>query len=338
MRILVLGGSLFLSREVVLAALARGHEVVCACRGSSGAVPEGATHVVLDRAADTDPEVGPWAALAGGGYDAVVDVAGTPSWVRTALAALSGAGPHWVFVSTISVYADLSRRGGGVGDTPVLAAAAGDPAGDSDPTAYGRSKVACEQAVTTATDGHSLVVRPGLIVGPGDPSGRFTYWPVRLAAPGPVLAPGPAEDPVQVIDVRDLAQWLVQGCERGLVGTFDAVAPARRRQDFLADVAQGVGEDPELVWAEPSDLAALDVRPWAGERALPVWVPLPELVGMLDRDVGAALRGGMTCRPLAQTARDTLAWVRASTGARVGGLTTEQERLVLEQLTRSAPD
>ncbi len=340
MKILVLGGSVFLSRQVAVEAIARGHQVVCACRASSGAVPEGVEHVVLDRASNTDPGSLPWTALAGGRFDAVVDVARTPSWVRTAVSALSSVRPHWVFVSSVSAYADLSRPGGTVADTTLHEAADGDlddTGGDA--TAYGRNKVACEQEVRTGSGGQCLVVRPGLIVGPHDPTGRFTYWPVRMARGGRVLAPGPPDDPVQVVDVRDLAAWLVDGCEQRLVGTFDGVGPAWPRSKFLTAVAQGVGTDPELVWAGPGALADLDVRPWSGERSLPVWVPLPEMAGMLARDVSASLQAGLACRPVAQSARDTLDWVRAAEQATVTGLTAVEEAQVLIGIQRlSAED
>ncbi|GAA1151273.1 SDR family oxidoreductase [Ornithinicoccus hortensis] len=327
---LVLGGTAFLSRQVAEQALAAGHEVTCACRGSSGRVPDGAAHVVLDRAADTDPRSGPWPGLARAGWDAVVDVARTPSWVATATAALGGR-PHWVFVSTISVYAEPLTPGGGPGNSPVLPPAEGDPPTD-DPTAYGPGKVACEDLVrATAGDG-AWIVRPGLIVGPGDPSGRFTYWPVRLARGGPVLAPRPERAPVQVIDVRDLAAWIVEGAAARVRGTFDATAPAMTMGAALASVAAGVDSEPDLRWTDPAVLTGHDVRPWAGPRSLPLWLPGPELAGLMDRDVSASREAGLTCRPLSDTARDTLAWTRQTPDAKVGGLSPEEERQVLDSL------
>lgn len=341
MKILVLGGSVFLSREVAVQAMARGHEVTCANRGSSGSHPEGARHVVLDRAVDTDPAAGPWAELAAadGGWDAVVDVSRTPSWVRTALAALGDVAGHWTFVSTINVYAELDRPGGTPADTP-LQVPPGPDEGDhgdlddtADPEGYGRNKVACEHAVRERMGGRAFVVRPGLIVGPGDPSGRFTYWPVRLARGGRVLAPAPASDPVQVIDARDLAAWIVLAAETGLAGDFDGVGPVQPRDAALRAVAEGVGAtDVDWVWADPETLETLDVAPWSGPRSLPLWIPGTELAGMIARSDAPSTAAGLAGRPLAETARDTLDWVSATPEAKVTGLTEAQEADVLTAL------
>src|SRR3954451_2439592 len=198
MRLLVLGGTLFLSREVATAAVRRGHEVTCACRGTA-ALPDGAVHLRLDRAVDDVPAV---LSAAPAAWDAVVDVARRPSWVRDAVAAVPDT--HWVFVSSISVYADHATPGGGPGRLPLLEAVPDDRDLESEPEAYGGMKGACEEVVRAGVDS-STVVRPGLIVGPGDPTGRFTYWVERLADGGTVLAPGSPSDPTQVVDVRDLA-------------------------------------------------------------------------------------------------------------------------------------
>ena len=196
MRVLVLGGSVFLSRAVALEAAARGHDVTAACRGSSGSVPEGVRHVPVDRLAGLPDE------LTSTAYDAVVDVARSPSWVRAAVAAWPGA--HWTFVSTINVYADDATPDGRPGTLPLREPRHDDADLAVDPEAYGPMKVACEQAVLDGA-GAALVVRPGLIVGPGDPTGRFTYWPARLDGAGdgePVLAGGSPDDPVPEVDVR----------------------------------------------------------------------------------------------------------------------------------------
>lgn len=319
MRILVLGGTVFLSRAVAEEAVARGHEVVCACRGTSGTVPDGAGHVVLDRTDGTWPDT-----LAG--FDAVVDVSRTPSHVRTAVAALPDA--HWVFVSTCSVYADHRALGGTPANTPLLDAIEEDVDWTSSPEAYGGMKIACERIVEAGA-ASSVVIRPGLIAGPGDPSGRFTYWPVRLAEPGPVLAP-PADDVVQTIDVRDLAAWVVTAAESRLEGVYDGVGAATLRADFLAEVARGVADVPsDLVWSSEEFLAEQKVEPWSGDRSLPVWVPGPDDRGFMAHDVAPSLAAGLRLRPLAETARDTLAWVRADPDAKVTGLTRDEEREVL---------
>jgi len=330
MRLLVLGGSVFLSKAVAADAAARGHEVVAANRGRSGTVPDGVRHVPLDRA-DPFPE-----ALAAQGFDAVVDVSRTPSHVRRAVAALPGA--HWVFVSTINVYADDADPGGpGVGR--LREPRPDDVDGAEDPEAYGAMKVACEDAVRAGA-ASSALVRPGLVVGPGDPTGRFTYWPARLARvsadAAEVLAPGAPTAPMQVIDVRDLAAWVVDLAERRTEGTFDAVGPVTPIGDLLDAVARGVGAEPRWAWTDDARLEAADVRPWAGERALPLWLPRPEYAGLPAHDAAPALAAGLAPRLVEETARDTLAWLRATPDAVVTGLTAEEEARVLAGLRAGA--
>ncbi|AEG44749.1 NAD-dependent epimerase/dehydratase family protein [Isoptericola variabilis] len=288
MKLLVLGGSMFLSRAVVEAALERGHEVVAANRGRSGTVPDGARHVVLDRA-DGIPDD-----LAAEGFDAVVDVSRTPSHVRSAVAALADA--HWVFVSSISVYADDATPHGGPDTLPLHEPEHDDVDLRTRPDAYGPMKVACEQLVRDGA-ASSVVVRPGLIVGPGDPTGRFTYWPARLSrvadgGPPDVLAPGNPGDLVQVIDVRDLAAWIVLLAERRTEGVLDAIAPAVPIGTFLDDVAAGCRAAPRWRWASHARLEQLGVAPWAGERSLPLWLPRPASDGMMSHDAGPALAAG----------------------------------------------
>jgi 2'-hydroxyisoflavone reductase len=198
-KLLVLGGSVFLSRAVAAEAVAHGHDVTCANRGTSGSVPDGAALVVWDRTQPAPAELDD-------SFDAVVDVGRHPSWTRSAVAAFPSA--HWVFVSTVNVYADESTPGGRPGTLPLREPIHDDVDLSVDMEAYGPMKVACEQIVREGVESW-MVVRPGLIVGPGDPSGRFTYWPARMADGGTVLAPGRPGDSTQVIDVRDLAAWIV---------------------------------------------------------------------------------------------------------------------------------
>lgn len=294
MKILVLGGTRFLSREVAAQAVARGWDVTCACRGESGPVPDGAAHLPWDRA-DEAP-----AAVVDGGWDAVVDVTRLPSHARRAVAATAGA--HWVFVSTISVYADNASPA----MEPLLEPITDDVDLASDPEAYGGMKVACEQVVQSVA-ASSVVARPGLIVGPGDPTGRFAYWPQRLARGGEVLAPGRREDVVQVIDVRDLAAWLLVLAESRTTGVLDAVGEPVPFADLLAGVAAGVGDSaPSLTWVDQAFLEAHDVAPWAGEGSLPLWLPRPEYDGMLAHDHTPAVATGLRLRPLAETAAGCL--------------------------------
>ncbi|MFD2082345.1 Nucleoside-diphosphate-sugar epimerase [Actinopolymorpha cephalotaxi] len=319
MRILVLGGTVFLSAAVAAEAVARGHEVTCAARGTSGEPPAGTSFVRVDR---DDPDG--LAPLAGREFDAVVDVARLPSQVARAVAALGDGVRHWTFVSSISVYTDNSTPKQNPHTGPVHDPLP-DDADEGDVANYGPAKVSCEQAVLASLGDRANVVRAGLIVGPGDRSDRFTYWPVRLARGGEVLAPGAPDEPVQVIDVRDLAAWIVRSAETGVVGVFDATAPAVGRGEFLDRVAAGVADammkagadvdsvagadtEPKLTWVDQEFLTAQKVDPWAGPRSLPVWLPLPEYAGMLDHDVSETLAAGLAVRDLAQTARDTLTW------------------------------
>lgn len=312
MRLLVLGGTQFLSRAVAAEAASRGHEVVCANRGQSGTVPPGVTTVRWDR-----DEPVPEQLTDGEPYDAVVDVSRTPSHVRRALAAVPDA--HWVFVSTISVYADDADPAG-----PGAGALKDAIAEDLDPMAsvenYGGMKVACEQLVLDAVP-DAAVVRPGLIFGPGDPSGRFAYWARRAAATGEVLAPGDPADLVQVIDVRDLAAWIVTLAEDRSGGTYDAVGPAQPIADLLAEALP----DADLVWVDQDFLEAEGVEPWSGPESVPLWLPRPAYDGMLAHDAAPALAAGLEPRPVDATTRDTRAWLEADPAARITGITAERE-------------
>ncbi|WP_030483832.1 NAD-dependent epimerase/dehydratase family protein [Nocardioides aequoreus] len=321
MRLLVLGGTVFLSHEVAAEAVRRGHDVTCAARGTSGEVPEGARLARLDR---TDPD---WSVLEGD-FDAVVDVARTPSWVSAALDALGERAAYWLLVSSISVYADHATPHGSPETLPLL-----EPLWQEDvettPETYGGHKVACEQLVRERA-ASSLVVRPGLLVGPGDPSGRFSYWPDRLAEGGDVLAPGAPERDVQVLDVRDLAAWLVDCAEQQRTGVLDATGWITTMGELLEAVAEGVGSDARLFWAHPGFLRRHQVEPWAGPRSLPLWLP-EEMGGMLTHDVCATFEAGLRTRPVAETAADTLAWLRTPAGrGQVTGLARAEEQDLLD--------
>jgi nucleoside-diphosphate-sugar epimerase len=317
MRLLVLGGTVFLSRAVAADAVARGHEVTCAARGTSGSVPEGARLVTVDRTQPL-PDLGE--------FDAVVDVARHPSWVRNAVAAYADA--HWVFVSTINVYADDATPGGTPATLPLVEPIEEDVDLKENPEAYGPMKVACERAVLDGT-GSAMVLRPGLIVGPGDPSGRFSYWPRRLAAGGEVLAPGDPADLMQVADVRDLAAWAVTACERGTTGVYDGIGPAIPLAELLTECASGVPSDLTWTWVDQEFLTEHEVEPWAGPDAIPLWLPRPEYDGLPAHDAQPSLDAGLTIRPVADTTRDTLAWLDATPDAVVSGISLDRERELL---------
>jgi 2'-hydroxyisoflavone reductase len=329
-RILVLGGTVFCSRAVAEAAVARGHDVTCACRGESGTLPAGVRHERLDRSTT------PAGAVLDDTYDAVVDVARDPAWVRSSVAATPSA--HHVLVSTINVYPDTTTPGGGpttlglhepLHDVPVEGAAESD--------VYGALKVGCEEALDEAAG--RWVVRPGLIVGPGDTSQRFAWWVRRLvsATPGEeVLAPGAPDDPVQVVDVRDLAAWIVDGAEQRRTGVHDAVGPVLGRGEALDLLAHGVGADVRWRWVDQGTLLAHDVAPWAGPRSLPLWLPLPEHAGLMAHDPEPARAAGLVTRPLDETAADTAAWLATQPAPPTGeGLTRDEERALLAAVRRS---
>jgi nucleoside-diphosphate-sugar epimerase len=317
MRLLVLGGTVFLSRAVAADAVARGHEVTCAARGTSGSVPEGARLVEVDRTRPL-PDLGE--------FDAVVDVARHPSWVRNAVAAYADA--HWVFVSTVNVYADDATPGGTPATLPLVEAIEEDVDLKEHPEAYGPMKVTCERAVLDGT-ASAMVMRPGLIVGPEDPTGRFSYWPRRLAAGGEVLTPGDPADAMQVADVRDLAAWAVTACEQRTTGTYDGVGRSMALSDLLAQCAAGVDSDVTWTWVDQEFLQGQQVEPWMGPDAIPLWLPRPEYDGLGAHDVQPSLDAGLTLRPLADTTRDTLAWLDATPDAPVSGITLDRERELL---------
>lgn len=324
MKLLVLGGSVFLSKAVAAEAVARGHDVTCANRGTSGSVPDGATLVHWDRSEEVP------AALTGAAYDAVVDVARIPSWVRAAVAAFADA--HWVFVSTVNVYPDPHPAFGTPATSPLREPLAEDADPRSSPEAYGRMKVACEDIVRAGA-ASATVVRPGLIVGPDDPTGRFTYWPTRLADAGPALAGGSPEDLLQVIDVRDLAAWIVTCAEQRTPGDYDGVGEVLPAGELLARVAAGVGATPQLTWVPQETLEELGVEPWAGPDSLPLWLPRPLYDGMAAHDPTPSYAAGLVLRPIAETARDTLAWSRATPDAVVAGMTREREAEILASVS-----
>lgn len=318
MRLLILGGTQFLGRAIAVHALAAGHDVTCAARGIAGEVPDGARLIRVDR--DEPDGLAP---LAGEEFDAVVDVSRHPGQVRRAVAALKERAAHWAFVSTVSVYAD-NRTPGQRADTASLRAPTGPEIDRSTEETYGAAKVACEQAVGEA----AFICRAGLIAGPEDPTGRFTYWPARLDRGGEVLVAGSPDDAVQLIDVRDLARWIVRAAQTGLTGCFDGIGPSFTRGEFLAECARGVGACCTFTWADRAFLERHDVKRWTGPRSLPLWLPLPDLAGFATRDTRPARDAGLTVRPLADTARDTLTWMRAR-GGPVTGLTADEESAVL---------
>lgn len=295
MRLLVLGGTVFLGRHLVAAALARGHEVTLLNRGRHGAglFPE-AERLVGDRDGSMD-------ALRGRAFDAVVDCSGyTPAQVERALAALDTGSPHVVFVSSISAYAGFEP--GKVYDEGAPLAA-----GDS---GYGALKARAEEALARALPDRHALVRPGLIAGPHDPTGRFTYWPERIARGGEVLAPGRPARPVQFIDARDLADFCLALAERRKSGAFNAIGPRLPMASLLEACRTVAASDARFTWLPDEQLLVLGVAPWTG---LPLWLPEsdPQFGGMLLADLSRARAAGLRTRAVEETVADTLAWARA---------------------------
>jgi nucleoside-diphosphate-sugar epimerase len=332
MRLLILGGTVLLGRAVARHARAAGHDVTCAARGVSGQPVDGVTFATVDR----DRSDG-LAALGDAAFDAVVDVSGRPGHVRAAVAALAERVPHWVYVSSGSVYADRETPYQRADSAPVVDPAPAEAEDSDDASWYGPCKRSCELAVLDGVgDDRAFICRAGLIVGPEDGSGRFTYWVERVARSGEVLAPGTPEDLVQWVDVRDLAAWLVAAAETRLAGVYDGIGAPVPRGEFLAAVARGLGTVPTFTWVHQDFLAAHGIRPWAGERSLPMWLPLPEYAGFLSRDVGPALDAGLSTRDVGDTARDTYVWLRRLSDAEWAevsqpGITPEEEARLLAE-------
>lgn len=311
MNLLVLGGTRFLGRAIVDAALASGHDVTLFNRGLTGkSLFPGVPRLVGDRSSDLS-------ILEAGNWDAVLDVAGYfPADVRRSVDALAGAAGRYVFVSSISVYADTSEPCDE--DAAVLVLER-----DESPETYGARKAACETMVEEAFGESALVVRPGLIVGPHDPTGRFTHWPHRVARGGDVLAPGAPGDPVQFVDVRDLGEWIVRATERGLSGTFNATGEPLPFGELL-DVCRDVtGSDARFRWVATERLLDEGVAPWL---ELPLWLPGAEYAGLQRTPVEKAKAEGLASRPLAETVAATL---REASSAEGVGLTPERERELL---------
>jgi len=340
-RVLVLGGTIFLGRHVVEAALARGDEVTTFNRGRhADELPTEVERLVGDRDGDLT-------ALDGREWDAVVDTSGYfPRVVRASAELLAGRVAHYTFISSASVYADHSQVGSSE-ESAVNAVPQGAAEELATPELYGGFKALSEQAAEEALPGRVLSLRAGLIVGPHDPTNRFTYWATRLARGGETLAPEPRSQPVQLVDVRDLAEWILRSAESGLAGVFNATGPERRLTlgETLERVRDAVGGRAALVWADERFLVDAGVEPFAD---LPLWLAPgadPDWAGFLGLDVSRALAAGLRFRPLEETARDTLAWAEsgpAAAGKDVGvpmapaGLERARERELLDAWRRRA--
>ena len=340
MRLLILGGTGFIGPHQVRYALARGHHVTVFNRGRHKEAWPGPVEELLgDRNGDLK-------ALEGRDWDVCIDnPTSLPAWVRDAAGVLKGHIGQYVFISTISVYAANDKPADET--APLVTYNGDDPMAETikslgaNPRLYGPLKALSEkEAQTQYGQDLTTIIRPSLIVGPGDETDRFTYWPLRLLRGGEILAPGDGSDPVQFIDARDLAEWTIRVAEQRTTGVFNATGPANSTtmQRMLAGIAQGIEVDPKLVWAPTDFLKANNVSAWSD---MPVWIPgQGSTFGFHRRDFSRAVAEGLTYRPLPLTAAETLAWFRSLPSERQGklraGLTSEREAELLAMLRADA--
>jgi 2'-hydroxyisoflavone reductase len=335
LRILILGGTGFTGPFQVKYALSRGHKVTVFNRGKThpGELPKEAEQLIGDRNGQLD-------ALKGRTWDVCIDIPTTlPVWVRDAAQILKGNVDRYVFISTISVFSDVSKVN--MDENGPLAEYKGaDAMKETQETLrasnyglYGPLKVLSEKETEKWFPGKSLIIRPGLIVGPGDESDRFTYWPVRVERGGEVLAPGTPNDPVQFIDARDLAEWTIRMVEQGTVGTFNATGPAYKLTmgKMLNEIKAATKSNATFTWADADFLKAQKVRAWSD---MPTWVPpRGDEIGFSQINTQKAISKGLTFRPIGDTTTATLAWFHGQPAERQAklraGLTAERETAVL---------
>ncbi len=325
MRILILGGTVFLGRALVEAALARGHQVTLFNRGRSN---PGLFQNVEELHGDRTQSL---AAIESCCWDAAIDTCGyVPRVVDLSASFLASRVDHYTFISTLSVYADASQPGI---DEHGKVATLSDPTietvnGDT----YGPLKVLCEEAAEKAMPGRVLTARPGLIVGPHDPTDRFTYWPHRVAQGGEVLAPGRPGRGVQFIDVRDLSEWIIRAIENHLTGIFNANGPENPLPmgDLLEACRRSSGSEARFTWVAEDFLLAQQVTPW---QEIPLWVPEsdPANASFFAFSSRKAISAGLTFRPVSETVSATLAWdaSRPPSHPWQVGLSAEKERYLL---------
>lgn len=330
LRILVLGGTGFIGPHQVRYALARGHRLALFNRGKTNP-----TLFPQVEKLPGDRSVGDYRSLKGRDWDAVIDNPTTlPRWVRQAGEALAGHARQYVFVSTISVYAKNDTPNA---DETAPLAVTDEPQREDIAKEigkyYGPLKALSEREAEKAFPGRATILRPGLIVGPGDLSDRFTYWPARLSKGGEVLAPGDPIDPVQLIDARDLAEFSIRVCENESVGVYNCTGPQSRltMSELLGGLRAVMSSDAFLTWVPADFLKEHGARPWID---LPVWVPpRGESAGFAARNINRALGQGLRFRPLALTAKETLEFYRAQPEERRAklraGLSGEAEKNIL---------
>jgi len=331
LRILILGGTGFIGPNEVRYALSRGHKVTTFNRGKThpNELPFEVEQLIGDRNGQLDT-------LKGRKWDVVIDNPTTlPAWVRDSAQILKGNVERYVFISTISVYADTSK---GVDENAPLAKYEGaDPYKEtleamkaSGYKTYGPLKTLSEKEAEKWFPGKTLIIRPGLIVGPSDETDRFTYWPVRIDRGGEVLAPSKPSDPVQFIDARDLAEWTIRMAENRETGIYNATGPAKPLEigQMLDEIKDALHSSATFTWLPAEFLQQQKVEAWSD---MPVWAG--DELGLARTKIDRALAKGLTFRPLAETTRDTLAWFKSLPQDRKSklraGLTPEREAEVL---------
>lgn len=325
MRILVLGGTAFLSAEIARQAAAAGHDVTCLARGSTAAPPEGTTWLRADRTAGRQAYKD-----AAGNWDAVIDVARDPEQARDALEALAAAAAHWTVVSSCSVYADHSVPGADESAAllPPLA-----PGTAFAPENYGEAKSAIERHAATIAAGKAHLCRAGLIGGPGDGSDRYGYWPARFSRDAePVLVPDIGSSATQVIDVRDLAAWVLKAAGQKIAGALNAVGSVVRFDDYLDESRRQANYSGRTQVVPEDWLVARGIGYWAGPDSLPLCLP-PRHDGFATRSNEAALAAGLRLRPWQETLQDTLddERRRGLNRERKAGLSAETERRLVDE-------
>ncbi len=332
MRILILGGTAWLGGHLAEAAHAAGHDVTCLARGTSGPAPRGARLVKADRG-----QPGAYDEVMGPRWDSVIDLSRQPGQVRSAAAALSKTCGTFIFISSTNVYANHQAL-----DQDESAALL--PPLQSEVMAsmeqYGQAKVACEQIVRDAAGAdRSLILRVGLIGGPGDEFDRSGYWPLRFARAARsgrrVLVPDVPQLATQVIDVRDLAAWIIDCARRGVVGIFNATGATTSFEEHMEAARRVAGYRGAVVPASSQWLLSQGVAPWMGPKSLPLWLPAADYAGFCARSSRAAIGAGLSRRALGSTLEDTLNWDqhrKPPPAARRAGLSDDEEELLIAAL------
>jgi 2'-hydroxyisoflavone reductase len=328
-KILLIGGTRFLGRHIVESARSRGHTVTLFHRGQTNpALFPDVERITGDRRHDLQR-------LQGAAWDAVVDTCGYfPDDVRHATELLRATVPLYAFISTISVYASFAEPT--IDESAPLAGLPAEPATEITAATYGPLKVLCEQAVQENYGEQSLIIRPGLIVGPHDPTDRFTYWPVRMARGGDVLAPDNPDLPVQFIDGRDLAEWIIRMLEASQSGIYNATGPNSpiSMGEFLVEASLVAGTPVQMHWVDEAFLLEHEVVPF---QQLPLWVPSASR-GLMQIDCSRAVAAGLTTRPVDATIAATLAWHQGRGAPElVAGLEAGMESKLLATYQQSAP-